>query len=167
MIEFLRIGVVTSPHGIRGEVKVYVTTDDISRFRTVKNITLSKDGARREAVIEHARPFKDMMIVKLSGVPDRNAAELLRNAELLIHRSQSAPLAENEFFIGDLIGMEVVTEDGSVVGELTDVLKTGANDVYEVRTTDGGSLLLPKIPDCILKGDLEKNQLTVRIPEGL
>lgn len=168
MIEFLRIGVVTSPHGIRGEVKVYVTTDDISRFQTVKNIILSVNGVEKEAEIQRARPFQNnLMIVKLDAASDRNAAELLRGAELLIHRSQSAPLRENEFFIGDLLGMEVVLEDGSVLGELTDVLETGANDVYEVRLPDGKSVLLPKIPEVVLKGDLEKNQLTVRIPEGL
>ena len=129
MIEYLRIGVVTSPHGVKGEVKVYVTTDDESRFQTVKQIILTKDGVEKKAVIQHARPFKEgLMIVKLSGVNDRNTAELLRGWELMIHRSQSAPLAENEFFIGDLLGMEVVLEDGSVFGELTDVYQTGAND---------------------------------------
>ena len=168
MIEYLRIGVVTSPHGVKGEVKVYVTTDDESRFQTVKQIILTKDGVEKKAVIQHARPFKEgLMIVKLSGVNDRNTAELLRGWELMIHRSQSAPLAENEFFIGDLLGMEVVLEDGSVFGELTDVYQTGANDVYEVHTPDGKEVLLPKIPDVVLSGDLENNRLTVRIPEGL
>ena len=168
MIEYLRIGVVTSPHGVKGEVKVYVTTDDESRFQTVKQIILTKDGVEKEAVIQHARPFKEgLMIVKFAGVNDRNTAELLRGWDLMIHRSQSAPLAENEFFIGDLLGMEVVLEDGSVFGELTDVYQTGANDVYEVHTPDGKEVLLPKIPDVVLSGDIEKNRLIVRIPEGL
>ena len=163
----LRIGVVTSPHGVRGEVKVYPTTDDPHRFREVDSVTVTGKAGPEQMKVLSARYFKDLVILKLSGIPDRNAAETYRKAEILIRRDQSAPLKEGEYFIGDILGCTVFTEDGRQVGTVTDVLKTGANDVYQVEKEDGSELLLPKIPECILNVDPEKKRMTVYILPGL
>ena len=163
----MRIGVITSPHGVHGEVKVYPTTDDPKRFREVGSVIVARAASEEKMNILSARYFKDLVILKLSGIPDRNAAETYRKAEILIRRHQSPPLRPGEYFIGDILGCTAVTEDGREVGTVTDVLRTGANDVYVVKKGDGKELLLPKIPDCILDVDPENKRMTVCILPGL
>ena len=166
--DLLRIGIVTRPHGVRGEVKVYPTTDDIERFATVGEVRLFlRDNALGAHAIESVKHFKDQVILKLSGVNDMNAAEGLRNAELYIERSQSGPLKEGQYFRCDLLDLKVVLEDGTAVGTVEDVLETAANDVFVIRTEDGKELLLPNIPDCIRNVDLSEGTMCVAILPGL
>lgn len=167
MEELLRVGVVTSPHGIKGEVNLFPTTDDVSQFKSWKTLVLKQKREYREVKLESAKFFKQMVIVKLGGVEDRDQAEALRQAELYIYRSQARPCEENENYITDLIGLKVVSDEGEMVGTCTDVMETGANDVYVITCTDGKEVLFPAIPQCILKVDLEAGEMLVHVMDGL
>lgn len=166
MTEYLRIGTVTSPHGVHGEFSVYPTTDDLKRFQQVKHVVITTKTTREEMEIQSVKYFKGLAILKLSGVKTRDDAEKYRAAEIWIHRSQT-PKEEGKHLICDLLEMEVVNEAGEKIGDLVDVLQTGANDVFVVKKTDGTELLLPNIPSCILNVDEEAKKITVYVLPGL
>lgn len=164
----LRVGVITKPHGIRGEVKVYPTTDSPLRFDEIKHVRISqrgKDLGTHE--INGVKHFKDIVILKFDEYNDMNAAEALKGAELYIPRDEGAKLNEGEYYIADIIGMEVVSDDGAHLGKVKDVMETGANDVYVVEREGGKELLIPAIKDCILDTDIDANVLTVHLLDGL
>lgn len=166
MEQMLRVGVITSTHGVRGEVKVFPTTDDAKRFKTLKKVIL--DGREPlELSIEQVKFFKNMVILKFKGYDNINDVETWRQRDLLITRDQAVELKEDEYFITDLIGLTVVNEEEAVLGRVKDVLKTGANDVYVVELTGGKELLLPAIKDCILNVDLEGGRMKVHVLDGL
>lgn len=168
MDDMLRIGVVTSPHGVKGEVKVYPTTDDLNRFRQIRSLVAETASGSFPMEVEGVKYFKNIVILKLSGIHSRDEAEKYRNAELLITRAQSAPLRENEYFIGDLLGMDVFLTNGTQYGKLTDVLKTsGANDVYEITRTDGKKILIPMIRDVVKKVEVDVKRMTIDLLPGL
>ena len=166
MEQMLRVGVITSTHGVRGEVKVFPTTDDAKRFKTLKKVIL--DGREPlELSIEQVKFFKNMVILKLKRYDNINDVETWRQRDLLITRDQAVELKEDEYFITDLIGLTVVNEEEAVLGRVKDVLETGANDVYVVELTGGKELLLPAIKDCILNVDLEGGRMKVHVLDGL
>lgn len=166
MEQMLRVGVITSTHGVRGEVKVFPTTDDAKRFKTLKKVIL--DGREPlELSIEQVKFFKNMVILKFKGYDNINDVETWRQRDLLITRDQAVELKEDEYFITDLIGLTVVNEEETVLGRVKDVLETGANDVYVVELTGGKELLLPAIKDCILNVDLEGGRMKVHVLDGL
>lgn len=167
MEDLLRVGVITTAHGIRGEVNVFPTTDEPEMFQKWEKLILITGKERKSLTLQKARPFKNMMILGFREITDRNQAELLRQAELYITREQAKPCEENENFIVDLIGLKVVDEDGQEIGRCTDVFQTGANDVYEVELTGGGQVLLPAIPSCILKVDVAEGIMMVHVLDGL
>ena len=167
MEQFLQVGVISSTHGVRGEVKVFPTTDDPQRFKSLKNVILDTGKEQIPLEIEQVKYFKNMVILSLEEIADRNQAELLRQAELYITRDQATPCGENENFITDLIGLRVVDENKEELGKCTDVFQTGANDVYEIELLDGRKVLFPAIPSCILDVDLEKGIMTVHVMAGL
>ena len=165
--EFLRIGVVTSPHGVRGEVRVYPTTDEISRFSEVGTLLLEKEGVRSLRTVDSVKRLKGMVALKLSGIDSVEEAEKVRNADLLIRRDQSSPLKEGQYFIGDLLDLRAVREDGTEAGKVEDVLLTGANSVLLIRKPDGKELLIPVIPDCVLSVDYDEETVKIRVLPGL
>lgn len=166
MEQMLRVGIITSTHGVRGEVKVFPTTDDAKRFKTLKKVIL--DGREPlELSIEQVKFFKNMVILKFKGYDNINDVETWRQRDLLITRDQAVELKEDEYFITDLIGLTVVNEEEAVLGRVKDVLETGANDVYVVELTGGKELLLPAIKDCILNVDLEGGRMKVHVLDGL
>ena len=166
MEQMLRVGVITSTHGVRGEVKEFPTTDDAKRFKTLKKVIL--DGREPlELSIEQVKFFKNMVILKFKGYDNINDVETWRQRDLLITRDQAVELKEDEYFITDLIGLTVVNEEEAVLGRVKDVLETGANDVYVVELTGGKELLLPAIKDCILNVDLEGGRMKVHVLDGL
>ena len=166
MEEYLRIGVITSPHGVKGEVNVFPTTDDPDRFRQVNPVYVEKRGIREEHTIDSVKYFKGMAILKLSGIGSMDDAERFRQAEILIHRSQS-PREPGRYLICDLIGMSVTEEDGRKVGTVEDVLTTAAHSVYSVRTAEGKELLIPNVPAFILNVDETERVVTVRLIPGM
>ncbi|SEU30972.1 16S rRNA processing protein RimM [Lacrimispora sphenoides] len=167
MDNLLRVGVISSTHGVRGEVKVYPTTDDVNRFKSLKNVILDTGREHMDLEIQGVKFFKNMVILKFKGYDSIDDIEKYKGKDLLITRDQAVELGPDENFIFDLIGLRVVTEDGQEFGTLTDVIKTGANDVYEVKTAEGKEVLLPAIKECVLNVDLTEGTVTVHIMDGL
>ena len=167
MEDFLRVGVISTTHGVRGEVKVYPTTDDPERFRDLKHVILDTGKGHVELTVTGVKFFKNQVILKFKGYDSINEIEPYKGMDLLVSRADAVPLGENENFIVDLIDMTVVTDTGETLGTLTDVLQTGANDVYVVETEEGKEILLPAIPDCILEVCVEEKRMLVHVLEGL
>ena len=167
MEQFLRVGVISSTHGIRGEVKVYPTTDDPERFLDLDEVILDTGREHKILEIEGVKFFKNQVILKFKGYDNINDIEKYLKKDLLVDREHAVELGENEKFIADLIDMEVVTDEGKVLGTLTDVIETGANDVYAVKTPEGKEILLPAIRDCILDVNVDEKRMTVHVMEGL
>ena len=166
MEELLQIGVITAPHGLKGEVKVFPITDDVHIFKKLKEVILDNDKEQILLKIAGVKFFKNLAILKFEGIDDINDVEKYRQKSLLIKREQTEPLKENEYFMVDLIGLKVFTEDGKEFGVLTDVLETGANDVYIVKTAEQ-EVLIPAIKDCILKIDMENRRMDIHLMAGL
>lgn len=167
MEQFLRVGVISSTHGIRGEVKVYPTTDDPERFLDLDEVILDTGREHKILEIEGVKFFKNQVILKFKGYDNINDIEKYLKKDLLVDREHAVELRENENFIADLIDMEVATDEGKVLGTLTDVIETGANDVYAVKTPEGKEILLPAIRDCILDVNVDEKRMTVHVMEGL
>ena len=167
MEQFLRVGVISSTHGIRGEVKVYPTTDDPERFLDLDEVILDTGREHKILEIEGVKFFKNQVILKFKGYDNINDIEKYLKKDLLVDREHAVELGENENFIADLIDMEVVTDEGKVLGTLTDVIETGANDVYAVKTPEGKEILLPAIRDCVRDVNVDEKRMTVHVMEGL
>ena len=167
MEDRLRVGVITSPHGVHGEVNVFPTTDDPARFKDLKKCYIDKRGVLKEVEIDSVKFFKNMVILHFKDIDDRNFVETLRKCDLLIDREDAVPLAEGEFFICDLIGLKVIDEEGKELGVLEDVIQTAANDVYQVKKPDGKELLIPSIKDCVLEKKPEEGFIRVHLLPGL
>lgn len=165
--DLFRVGVIANTHGIRGEVKVYPTTDDLNRFDQLKEVILDTGRERINLQVQGVRYFKNMAILKFKGIDNINDVEKYKGKDLLVTRENAVPLEENEYYIADLIDMEVYNEDGSRLGILNDVMQTGANDVYVIALENGKELLLPNIDQCILDVNTEENKMTVHVLEGL
>mgnify|MGYP001511428861 CR=1 FL=1 len=153
MEDLLQVGIITSTHGVRGEVKVYPTTDDPRRFRRLKEVVLDTGKEKMNLEIEGVKFFKQFV--------------KYRQKSLYVTRKNAVRLQRDEYFIADLIGLKVQDEDGKELGTVKDVIETGANDVYEVEMADGKSLLLPAIKQCILNVDVENGTMQVHVLEGL
>lgn len=167
MEDLLRVGVVTSTHGIAGEVKVFPTTDDAERFKKLKEVFVDLGREQLTLHIASVKFFKNMVILKFKEFGNINEVEKLVKKDLMISRDMAVPLSEDENFICDMIGLTTVTDDGIELGKLTDVLQTGANDVYVITTAEKKEVLIPAIKQCILKVDLEEKKMTVHMLEGL
>ena len=167
MEDLLQVGVITSTHGIRGEVKVFPTTDDPNRFRKLKQGILDTGKEQLEMEIASVKFFKNMVIVKFKGIDDINDVEKYRKAGIYVTRENAIPLGENEYFIADLIGLHVVSDDEEELGVIDDVLQTGANDVYIVKKEQTPDLLIPAIKDCIKNVNIEEGTMMVHLLPGL
>ena len=165
--DLLQVGAITQTHGVRGEVKVFPTTDDPKRFKKLKNVLLDTGREIRQLEIESVKFFKQYVILKFAGIDSINDVEVYKKKNLYVTRENAVKLAKDEYFIADLIGMEVYEEDGSRLGELKDVLTTGANDVYVIEGTKYGEVLVPAIKECILKVDTEERRIEVHLLPGL
>ena len=166
MEQFLRAGIISSTHGIRGEVKVFPTTDDAARFKEIRKVFLDTGRERLELEIQSVRFFKQFVIVKFKGIDNINDIEKYKGCSLYISREEAAELDEDEYYIGDLIGMDVFTEKGHF-GVLRDVMETGANEVYIIDSDSHGEVLIPAIRQCVLDVDVEQNRMTIRLMDGL
>jgi len=168
MEQFFRVGVFANTHGIRGEIKVFPTTDDIRRFDDLKEVILeTKKKERIPLEVEGVKYFKNQPILKFKGIDDINQIEKYKGSDLLVSRENAVPLEEGEFYIADIIGMPVFDEAGAPIGEVKEVMETGANFVFIVNRPDGRELLLPSIPECILEKDFEHFRMTVHMMDGL
>ena len=167
MEDLLKVGIISSTHGIRGEVKVFPTTDDPQRFKKLKNILLDSGKEKRNLKIQSVKFFKQFVILKFEEIDDINDIEKYKGSGLYVPRDQAVKLKKDEYFIADLIGLTVIAEEEKLEGILKDVMETGANDVYVIELTDGRELLLPAIKECVLSVDIEKGEMQIRLLDGL
>ena len=166
MNDFLQVGAITSTHGLQGEVKVFPTTDDPKRYSRLKQVWLDTGKEKIELEVEKVRYFKQFVIVKFRGLNHIEDVEKYIRKNLYVTRENAVKLKENEYFIADLIGLSVIDDEGKKLGALTDVLSTGANDVYVV-TEGEREILIPAIRQCILQVNLEEGFMKVHLLEGL
>ena len=167
MEDLLKVGVITTTHGVRGEVKVFPTTDEAERFLELDYVLLDTGRELRKLEIQNVKFFKNLAILKFKGIDNINDIEMYKGRDLWIPREEGQELEEGEYYVADLIGMNVLLEDGTVFGTLKDVMETGANDVYVIDTKDRGEVLLPAIRECILDVNVEESTMTVHLMKGL
>ncbi len=167
MLEYFRVGVIANSHGVKGEVKVHPTTDDINRFKDLDTVFLDENGTYRELHIKSVKFVKNMVVLGFEEFNNMNDILGFKGMELYVDRENAIPLNEGEFYVADMVGADIVTEGGAHFGTLKDVLKTGANDVYVINTDEGKEVLFPSIPECILEKDLENKTIKVHIMDGL
>ena len=167
METMFQVGVISATHGLKGEVKVFPTTDDPQRFKNLKEVSLDTGNGLIRLEVEHVKFFKQFVILKFRGYDDISDVEKWKKKPLKVYREQAVPLKENEYYIADLINMDVYLEDETFLGTLKDVLQTGANDVYVIETPQKKEVLLPAIKECILHVDIEKGYMTVYVMPGL
>lgn len=167
MSNYLRVGVITTTHGVRGEVKVFPTTDDPNRFYDLKKLYLDTGKELLPLELENVKFFKQLVILKFKGIDNINDIEKYKGKDLLIDREDAVKLEEGEYFIFDLIDSDIITEDGKELGVLTEILTTAANDVFVVRTPEAKEVLIPYIKDCILDIDVVNKKITVRLLDGM
>lgn len=166
MNDYLQVGAITSTHGLNGEVKVFPTTDDPKRYSRLKEVWLDTGREKLVLKVERVKYFKQFVIVKFQGLDRIEDVEGYVKKNLYVTRENAVKLRKNEYFIADLIGLTVIDEQERRLGTLTDVLSTGANDVYVV-TEDGKELLIPAIRQCILDVNVEAGVMRVHLLEGL
>lgn len=167
MEDLLQVGAITSTHGVRGEVKVFPTTDDAKRFSKLKEVEMETKEGTTTLHIKGVKYFKQFVILKFAEYDSLNDVEAIKGRKLFVTRKNAVKLQKNEFFIADLIGLKVVDEQKGLEGILNDVLQTGANDVYDITLADGRNLLLPAIKDCVIQVDMENGVIKIHILEGL
>ncbi len=162
--KFVAIGKILEPWGDRGELKVEILTDFPERFASLERVYIGQTA--RPLRVEGARLFKGHAILKLEGCESRAEASALRGQLLQIPLEELMPLAEGEYYEFEIIGLEVWTEEGDLLGRVKEIIYTGANDVYVVEGPRG-EVLIPALDDVVLKIDLEAGKMVVRLPEGL
>ena len=167
MTKYLEIGQIVNTFGVKGMVKVKPFTDDIKKFGKLKKIYIENKTGKKEYEIEEIKEHKEMMLVKFKGIENANDAELLRDSYLIVDRENLQPLEEGTFYIVDLIGINVYTEEGKQLGILDDIFNTGSNDIYVVKDELGKQLLLPAIKDVIKEINVEEGKIIVHLIDGL
>lgn len=167
MEQLLQVGAITSTHGVRGEVKVFPTTDDPKRFKRLKNVILDTGKEQIPLEIEGVKFFKQFVILKFKGLDNINDIERYKGKNLYVTRENAVRLRKDEYFIADLEGLTVYLEDGTEFGTLTEVMQTGANDVYAIAMKNGGEVLIPAIKECVLSVDIEDRKMTIHLMDGL
>ena len=168
--ELLSVGQITSTHGLKGEVKVFPTTNDpAARFRELKEVILKTAREEIHVTIKSVRFNKNLALLKFEELDGIEAVEKYKGAYVCVPRDEAQMLGPDEYYEADLIGMEVISDEGERLGALSRVLHTGANDVYEVETdeTQHKSFLIPAIKDCIKNVDVENGIMTIHLMEGL
>lgn len=167
MENYFVVGNIVNTQGIKGEVRLMPAVDDVERFKLLDRIFVDRKGSITEYEIENVRFHKQFVLLKLKGIDDMTSAEKLKGTVAKITEDMALPCEEDEYYIRDLYDMEVVTDEGERLGIISDVIFTGANDVYAVKSDDGKEILIPAIKDCILNVDVENKIMTVKLLEGL
>lgn len=167
MEKYFEIGKVAGTHGIKGTLRVFPTTQEPARFELLKELIIENKGKKETYQIEKIAYHKKFVLVSVKEINDINIAERLKGATILIPEEQALPLEENEYYIRDLYGIEVYTQEGEFLGKINDVIETGANDVYSVKKENEKELLIPAIKQCIKKVDIADKKMIVMLLEGL
>ncbi len=167
MTKYLEIGQIVNTFGIKGMVKVNPFTDNIKRFDKLETIYIENKEGKKEYQIEEVKYQKNMVLLKFNGIDTIEQAEELRQSYILIDRDKEEPLKEGTYYIVDLIGLEVYTDEGKLLGVVDDIFNTGSNDVYVVKDELGKQILLPGIPEVLKEISLERKRITVHLIPGL
>ena len=167
MEQLMEIGQIVNTYGIKGYLKIVPYTDDIIRFEKLESIYIEVKKELKDFIIEDVKYSKNLVLLKLKGIDDINSAEIYKNCYIKIPRSQAVKLPENSYFIVDLIGLNVYTDNDEELGNIIDVFSTGANDIYVVKNELGKQVLLPAISDVIKKVDIDKKEIIVKLMDGL
>lgn len=167
MQKYFEVGQIVNTFGVMGLVKVMPFTDDLERFEELKKVYICKKDKMEEVEILEVKYHKNMVLLKLKGIDNMNDAEKLKGLYLKIDRKDAKKLPEGTYFIADLIGLEVFSDKGKLLGKVDDIYSTGANDIYVVKDELGKTILLPGIPDVIKDVDLENERIVVHIIKGL
>ncbi len=168
--QYLLIGEILRPHGVAGEVRMRVLTSYPERLPELKTVYLVQDPNSEDVTeygLEQVRMHQQYALLKLKTINDRDQAERLRELYVKVSVSDAIPLEDGEVYLYQLMGLEVQTEEGRALGTISEILETGANDVYIVETPEGGEILIPATPETIISTDLEAGITIVRLPEGL
>ena len=165
--ERLEVGQIVNTFGIKGFVKIYPYVDDISRFDNLKKVHIKSKKNDEELQIEEVKYQKNMVLVKFKGIETVENAEKLRNSFVEIDRADAIPLEEGQYFIADLLGLDVFLDTGEKLGVLEDIYNTGSSDIYVVKNELGKQFLLPYIDEVIKQINLEEGKIIVHIIEGL
>jgi len=167
MEERFQVGVITQTHGVRGEVKVFPTTNDPKRFKKNMDIILDTGKDNINLKVEGVKFFKQFVILKFEGYDSIESIEKFRKKSLYVTRENAVKLKKDEYFIADLMGCRVYDDDDKEIGELIDVMQTGANDVYVVKTADDREVLFPAIKECVKGVNVEEGKVVVHVMDGL
>ena len=167
MTENFRVGAITGTHGLHGEVRVFPTTDDPAKFKKLKKVYLQDGPDMTELEIAGVKFFKNMVILKFRGYDRIEDVQSCKGKDLYVPRENAVKLEKDEYYIADLIGLNVVLEDGTPLGRLDDVLQTGANDVYIVHTPQKKEILIPAIRQCVLRVGIAARIMQVHLLEGM
>lgn len=167
MEDLFTVGVITTAHGVKGEVKVFPTTDDPGRFKKLKEVIVKTKKGMDTRKVEGVKFFKQFVLLKLEGINTMDDALLYKQAELCVTRDNAVKCDKDEYFIADLYGLKVYDEDNSYIGKISDVIQTGANDVYEIDREDGSKAYIPAIKDCIKNVDISAGSMVIHVMEGL
>ena len=167
MNNYLELGQIVNVRGLKGEVKVNSFTEDNSRFETISEVFVKNKGNMQKYIIEKVSYAKNQVILKFENINTIEEAEKLRNSYILVDRDNLEELPEGVYYIADLIGLDVYTEDNEYLGKVDDIFQTGSNDVYVVKNDLGQSKLLPGIPEVIKEINLEASKIIVNLIKGL
>lgn len=167
MDNLLEIGQIVNSYGIKGFLKVVPFTDDMQRYSNLKTIYIEKNKALKEMEIEEVKYHNKLVLLKLKGINSIDDTLEYKNCYIKIDRKDAVKLPENSYFIVDLIGIDVITDEGESLGTLIDVFPTGSNDVYVVKNELGKQILLPATSEVIKNVDIATKKMTVHLTEGL
>ncbi len=167
MQEYFEVGQIVNTFGIKGQLKVKPFTDDMERFEELKTVYICKKNEMKKVEIEDVKYNKQCILLKVKGIEDLTEAEKYKGLFLKIDRKDAKKLPKDTYFIADILGLEVYTDEGELLGKVDDIFPTGANDVYVVKNELGKQILLPSIPEVLKEIDLEKGKVIVHLIEGL
>ena len=167
MQDYFEVGEITTTHGLKGEVKDFVTSDDPKRFERLKDVYRLDKGTEQALEIESVRYVKNVSLVKFRGLDRIEDVQNMRGCKLYIRRGMADPLSEGEYYISDLYDCPVYLEDGSLFGVVADVIRTGANDVLDVRREGKPAVLIPVIRDCIIAMQPAEQKIVIHLIKGL
>ena len=167
VMDLLEVGKIVNTHGLRGEVKVVPWTDYPEVFEDIDFVYVKKKSEYERLDVKGIKYQKNNLIVRFSQITDINMAEKYKNQVIYAEREILGELPEGVYYIADLIGLDIVTEDGEKIGTVSDVFNTGSNDIYEVKREGKKNLLLPVIDDVVLNIDVDGGKITVRMMDGL
>ena len=167
MEKYLELGQIVNTFGIKGQVKVKPFTQDIKRFEELKEIYVEKKNELKLFIIEKVNYNKNMVILKLKGIENMEEAEKLRNSYLKVDRNELEELPEGTYYITDLIGLDVYTDENKLLGKIDYIYNAGSSDIYVVKDEKGKEILLPGIDEVLKQVDLENKKIIVHIIDGL